>query len=411
MSRTLQWSRGLFYLTVLLWTRRLSGLADFSNYLSRIISSHSAQACDGQPLRLHCPRHSTISIQAAFYGSGRVHTHRTHNHTCSALTAVQKLLSECQSHRSCQLPVSPLLFGKDPCPGTNKYLHVDYKCKPTEHRSQVACEGGALVLRCKTPRVLNIYAAVYGRSLGDADTCPSPRTRPPPFECLNHDAVHTVTKSCYGRQRCAVAVGDQTFRDPCFPGTRKYLSVLYACVPQALLKEADPSMFSSTSAPPVESDKGDVEEELFPEGSRRPDKSGAVMSDSLLIYGFIKERPEMAALLFTSSVCVGLLLMLLAVSVRVTCRRHSPGDHRLTAKSPSPTVEEDEDDYEEDDDDDEEGTGSSLLSATDRKAILSWEEVTYVSEAAERAERMERREMIVQEIWMNGYLNVNATEL
>lgn len=49
--------------------------------------------------------------------------------------AAQKLLSECQSHRDCQLPVHHLLFGKDPCPGTSKYLHVDYKCKPSEFSS------------------------------------------------------------------------------------------------------------------------------------------------------------------------------------------------------------------------------------------------------------------------------------
>lgn len=140
--------------------------------------------------------------------------------------AAQKLLSECQSHRDCQLPVHHLLFGKDPCPGTSKYLHVDYKCKPSEfsssplirpvlvtpfpnpnpslshchhplhlfilfvffssphsaeHKRHVVCEGGEMILRCKPPRVLNIYAAVYGRSLGQTDTCPSHLTRPPPF--------------------------------------------------------------------------------------------------------------------------------------------------------------------------------------------------------------------------------------
>uniref|UniRef100_A0A8D3E4K7 SUEL-type lectin domain-containing protein n=1 Tax=Scophthalmus maximus TaxID=52904 RepID=A0A8D3E4K7_SCOMX len=100
-----------------------------SYYLSRIITSHSAHACDGEPLRLHCPRHSTISIQAAFYG----------NHPLSV------------SRR--------------------------------RHRN----------------------------------------------DCLNHGAVRSVSNSCYGRQKCAVAVGNQTFRDPCAPGTRKYLSVLYSC--------------------------------------------------------------------------------------------------------------------------------------------------------------------------------------
>ncbi|XP_035846814.1 protein eva-1 homolog C isoform X3 [Sander lucioperca] len=409
----LDWSHSLFYLTLLLWTRRMTGLADFSNYLSRIITSHSAQACDGQPLRLHCPRHSTISIQSAFYGSGEARLCRAdpdpplraHNHSCSAFTALQKLLSECQSHRDCQLPVNHLLFGKDPCPGTTKYLHVDYKCKPTEHKRHVVCEGKTMILRCKPPKVLNIYAAVYGRSLGQTDTCPSRLTRPPPFECLNHEAVHLVSKSCYSKQKCAVAVSNQTFRDPCFPGTRKYLSVVYSCVvPQTLLREADPYIFSSTSFPTVDTEKAppaDLEEH-FPKGSRRPDNSGAMMSTSLLTYAYIKEHPEMAGLLFTSSVCVGLLLTLLAVSVRVTCRSRQLGDHRLAPKSHIQAVSCQE---EDDDDDDEEGTESSLISAAERKAILGWEEGTYVSEAAERAERIERREMIIQEIWMNAYMN------
>ncbi|CAN9501867.1 unnamed protein product [Ophioblennius macclurei] len=407
------WSSSLFYLTLLLWSRRVNGLADFSNYLSRIITSHSAHACDGQPLRLHCPRHSTISIQSAFYGSGEARQCRAEetpvNRSCSAFTALQKLLSECQSHRDCQLPVNHLLFGKDPCPGTAKYLHVHYKCKPTEHKRHVACEGETMVLRCKPPRVLNIYAAVYGRSLGQTDTCPSRSARPPPFECLNHEAVHLVSESCYSRQKCAVAVGNQTFRDPCFPGTRKYLSVVYSCVPAALLKEADPEILSFTTSPTVRTEKASpTDEGPFPKGSRRPDGSGVMMSDSLLTYAYIKEHPEMAALLFTCSVCVGLLFTLLAVSVRVTCRGRQHQERRLSPRAGGQTArcQEDEDDDDDDDeDDDDEGTESSLISAAERKAIFGWEEVTYVSEAAERAERIERREMIIQEIRMNAFLN------
>ncbi|KAM6907410.1 protein eva-1 homolog C [Xenentodon cancila] len=417
MSRTrpcpgLDWSCSLFYLTLLLWTRRMNGLPDFSNYRSKIITSHSARACDGTPLRLHCPRHSTISIQSAFYGSSEVWLCRAdtppapHNHSCSAFTALQKLLSECQSHRDCQLPVNHLLFGKDPCPGTTKYLHVDYKCKPTEHKRHVVCEGETMVLRCRPPRVLNIYAAVYGRRLGQTDVCPSQVTRPPPFECLNHEAVRLVSKSCYGKQKCAVAIGNQTFRDPCVPGTRKYLSVFYSCVPQMLLKEVDPNTVSSTSFPTTEKDL----EEPSPKGSSRPENSGAMMSNSLLTYAYIKERPEMAALLFTSSVCVGLLFTLLALSVRVTCRGKHLRGYRLTGTSGRPADHcqdegNEEEDGNESEDEDDVGTENSLLSDVERKAIHSWEEVTYVSEAAERAERIERREMIIQEIWMHSYLN------
>ncbi|XP_056267710.1 protein eva-1 homolog C isoform X2 [Pseudoliparis swirei] len=411
-------SHSLFYLTLLLWTRRMSGLADFSTYLSRIITSHSAQACDGEPLRLHCPRHSTISIQTAFYGSGAARPCGSDpdpplgalNRSCSAFTALQKLMSECQSRRDCQLPVNHLLFGQDPCPGTAKYLHVDYKCKPTEHRRHVVCEGETLILRCKPPKVLNIYAAVYGRSLGQPYTCPSHLTRPPPFECLNHEAVHWVSESCYRKHKCAVAVSNQTLRDPCFPGTRKYLSVVYSCVPQPLLRD----IFRPTSPPTVDTENAappppppaDLEES-FPKGSRRPDSSGSMMSSFLMTYIYIKEHPERAALLFTSSVCVGLMLTLLAVSVRVTCRGRQPRDDRLKAASRSQAVKEEEEDEEEDDGD--EGTESSLISAAERKETYGWEEVTYVSEAAEQAERIERREMIMQEIWMNAYLNGSSS--
>ncbi|XP_024117180.1 protein eva-1 homolog C isoform X2 [Oryzias melastigma] len=413
--RVMSWTRpcpgpdwiSLLCLALLLWTRRVNGLSDFSNYLSRILTSHSAHACDGTPLRLHCPRHSTISIQSAFYGSGEVWPCRVepplraHNHSCAAFTALQKLLSECQSHRDCQLPVNHLLFGKDPCPGTTKYLHVEYKCKPAEHKRLLVCEGETMVLHCKPPRVLNIYAAVYGRRLGQTDTCPSPLSRPPPFECLNHEALHMVSESCYSKQKCAVTVGNQTFRDPCFPGTRKYLSVLYSCVPQTLLKEADPSFLSSTPFPSTKKDLG----EPSSKGSGRPENSGAMMSNSLLTYTYIREHPEMAALLFTSSVCVGLLFTLLALSVRVTCRgRQLRGRQVTTSKPGSPAVccEDNEDGDEKED---ETVTEGSLLSAAERTDINSWEDATYVSEAAELAERIERREMIIQEIWMNSYLN------
>ncbi|XP_061818833.2 protein eva-1 homolog C isoform X2 [Nerophis lumbriciformis] len=384
----------LFYLTLLLWTRRGTGLADFSNYLSRILSTHSVWACDGHPVRLHCPRHSTISIHHAFYGAGQLArrcladpatVQAARNRGCSSLTVLQ-LLSECQNHRDCQLYVNHLLFGPDPCPGTSKYLHVDYKCKPTEHKRRVACEGETVVFRCKHPRVLNIYSAVYGRGLHQEDTCPSTLTPHTLFDCLSLDAVHVLNKRCYGKQRCAVVVGNETFKDPCPPGCRKYLSVLFSCVPWILLREVDPNIVVITSSSPALSTEGlpvhvDVP---HPEGK---DDSGAMMSTSLAAYAFIKEHPDMAALLFASSVCLGLVVTLLAVSVQVTCG----GRRRL---------QEDDDD---DDDDDDNTEGSSSLEA--KSVTDQWEEVTQVSEAAERMERMERREMIVQEIRMNAYLN------
>lgn len=38
------------------------------DYLSKVLRSHTEQACDGSHLNLHCPRDTTLSIQSAFYG-------------------------------------------------------------------------------------------------------------------------------------------------------------------------------------------------------------------------------------------------------------------------------------------------------------------------------------------------------
>lgn len=40
----------------------------FLGYLTKLLQNHTAYACDGEHLSLHCPRHSTISVQSAFYG-------------------------------------------------------------------------------------------------------------------------------------------------------------------------------------------------------------------------------------------------------------------------------------------------------------------------------------------------------
>lgn len=45
----------------------------------------------------------------------------------------QKMLSECQGQRNCQVLVNYRLFGSDLCPGTTKHLHVLYSCKPSEY--------------------------------------------------------------------------------------------------------------------------------------------------------------------------------------------------------------------------------------------------------------------------------------
>ncbi|XP_018610936.1 protein eva-1 homolog C isoform X2 [Scleropages formosus] len=370
-----------------LWTKEMAGLADFSNYLLRIIRSHSAQVCDGGQLHLQCPRHSSISVHSAFYGhsgaprcSGALWLpeDRARNGTCSSAAALQKVLSECQGHRDCRVPVNHKVFGKDPCPGIHKNLWVSYKCKPTEHKKKVGCEGENVVLRCKSPRLLNIYSAVYGRLLGDEDVCISRDGILPPFECSYYGAVELVTKACYGRQRCVIAVNDHNFRDPCSPGTRKYLTILYACVV------------------PV----GSVP---YPKGTKLPESNG-IVSNSLTLYAYIKAHPELTALLFVSSVCVGLLCALLALSVKVSCGRTTSRCWNRWDPTRQATGWRSGCDM----DDDSSELSSSLLLGDEGKEGCCGESMvpgTSAAEAAELAERIERREQVIQEIWMNAYLN------
>ncbi|XP_016401899.1 protein eva-1 homolog C-like isoform X1 [Sinocyclocheilus rhinocerous] len=405
----------ILYSVLILWTKEMDGLSDFSNYLFRIINSQSAKACDGDLLLLRCPRHSTITIQFAFYGQsaalpGIVPGMRCQwrNHSCSATTALQKVLSECQGHRNCQFLVNHQVFGIDPCPGTPKYLHVSYRCKPTEHKKRITCEGDRLLLHCKYPKVLNIYSAVYGRQLEGEDLCPS-EEQPPPFECLFHGAVDVVSNICYGKQRCLFTIDEEHFKNPCPPGTKKYITVLYACVPESLLKEADPSSFQTTSVPNQSTKEG---ERPVTRSSKFPENR-IIVSNSLMAYGYITEHPEMAGLLFTSSVCVGLLIVLIAVSTQLTCSRHLNTTRTFRKTSRTTNLEEEEpmnqDNDEEEEDEDEKRSlmDSSNLSEVGKK-VYCWEDVTYTTEAAELMERIERRELVIQEIRMNAYLNGNT---
>ncbi|XP_076130539.1 protein eva-1 homolog C isoform X1 [Alosa pseudoharengus] len=408
----------IMYGLLLLWAEHMDALSDFSKYLTKIISSHSAYGCDGEVLRLQCPRHSTVSVLSAHYGladprfctssfqTTLLGKHR--NSSCSASTALQKLLSECQGHRDCHLLVNHHVFGRDPCPGNSKYLHVTYKCKPTEHKRKVGCEGETITLHCKHPRVLIIYSAVYGREKEDKDACSSHYDLPP-FDCLYFGAAHTVSKKCYGKQRCSIAINDQTFRDPCPPRTTKYLTILYSCVPQVLMKEVEPNIFNPTLVPQHTNDRGVIPNVR---GSKLPEGHGIIVSTSLVIYGYIKEHQDKAALLFISSVCVGLLVLLLAVSLRLSCHsKHAWGRAHLNKRLLSRTEETSEEEEESDDDQDYSDGGSvtlmdsSLLSEGNRKPVDCWEEVTYTTEASELMERIERRDLVIQEIRMNSYMN------
>ena len=115
-------------------------------------------------------------------------------------------------------------------------------------------------------------------------------------------------------------------------------------------------------------------------------------------------HPERAALLFVSSVCIGLALTLCALVVRVSCTKdlqelQLAREHLVPGSDKAEEDSQDEEGEEDSSDSDFPGELSGFCRTT---------YPVYSSiEAAELAERIERREQIIQEIWMNSGLDTS----
>ncbi|XP_062454344.1 protein eva-1 homolog C isoform X4 [Rhea pennata] len=343
---------------ILVCSAEIAALTDFAGYLTKLLQNHTAYACDGEHLSLHCPRHSTISVQSAFYGQDyqmcstlQPETRMTEPINCVAPTSLQKVLDECQNLRSCQLLVNSRVFGPDLCPGTTKFLLVSFKCKPN---------------------------------------------------CLSYTALKVLSKRCYGKQRCKIIVTSQDFGSPCLPGVKKYLNVSYACVPKFILTAVDPLL--TDSKPSVKQNDVVTGIDFDPRESRLPKKEGILVSNSLATFAYIRDHPERAALLFVSSVCVGLIFTLCALVIRVSCSN----DFQKLHRKKDHLVPESDGAYENSENEEEEEEDSSDSDFPDEIAGLYRPSYSgYNStEAADLAERIERREQIIQEIWMNSGLDM-----
>ncbi|KAI4548627.1 hypothetical protein MG293_000957 [Ovis ammon polii] len=341
----------LFYCTVLVCSKEIAALTDFSG--------------KKRPPSLSGPRRRGALRRQGKAMPALVETARQ-------TSEVMKVLDECQNQRACHLLVNSRVFGPDLCPGSSKYLLVSFKCQPNELKNKTVCEDHELKLHCHESKFLNIYSATYGRRTQERDVCSSEAERLPPFDCLSYSALHVLSRRCYGKQRCKVLVNNRHFGSPCLPGVKKYLSVFYACVPKNILMAIDPSV--ANLKPSVKQKDGDY------------------------------AHPERAALLFVSSVCVGLALTLCALVTRVSCTKDFQ-ELQLAREHLVPGSDKAEEDSQ-DEEGEEDSSDSDLpgdLSGFGRTTYPVYSSI----EAAELAERIERREQIIQEIWMNSGLDTS----
>ncbi|KAM9035033.1 protein eva-1 homolog C isoform 3-T3 [Sarcophilus harrisii] len=351
----------LFYCTFLVCTKEIAALTDFSGYLTKLLQNHTVYACDGNRLSLQCPRHSTISVQSAFYGqdyqmcnSQQPATMMKDHLTCMAPTALQKVLDECQNQRACQLLVNSRVFGPDLCPGTTKYLLVSFKCKPNEFKTKTVCENEELKLHCHETKFLNIYSATYGRTAAEKDICSFEKDYLPQF------------------------------------------------VPQNILTAVDPMV--SNLNPSLKQKDGDYDINFDPSESKALAKDGVIVSNSLATFAYIRAHSERAALLFVSSVCIGLIITLFAVVIRVSCTKdfQKLNQKKKLLVPEINTAEEDSEEEEVEDSSDSDFPGE--MAGFFRTSYPVYNS----TEAAEVAERIERRDQIIQEIWMNSGLDTSS---
>ncbi|XP_042200620.1 adhesion G protein-coupled receptor L1 [Callorhinchus milii] len=102
-------------------------------------------ACEGYPIELRCPGSDVIMIESANYG-------RTDDKICDAdpfqmenvdcyLPDAFKIMSQrCNNRTQCVVVAGSDVF-PDPCPGTYKYLEIQYECVPYMEQKVFVCPG------------------------------------------------------------------------------------------------------------------------------------------------------------------------------------------------------------------------------------------------------------------------------
>uniref|UniRef100_A0A3Q0RPP2 SUEL-type lectin domain-containing protein n=1 Tax=Amphilophus citrinellus TaxID=61819 RepID=A0A3Q0RPP2_AMPCI len=78
--------------------------------------------------------------------------------------------------------------------------------------------------------LIAVYSAMFGRTLqGTLDISKYLPLSVLVPECQSSVALQVLTARCQGKKTCLIRASTREFGDPCYAGTRKYLSVIYTC--------------------------------------------------------------------------------------------------------------------------------------------------------------------------------------
>nr|XP_026692634.1 L-rhamnose-binding lectin SML isoform X1 [Ciona intestinalis] len=185
--------------------------------------------CEGGSNRISCPTGYIINVLHAFYGrtDGTTCPHPSILTTsCTAAGSSNIINDVCDGQQYCSLSANNQVFG-DPCPGTYKYIKVEYKCTRPCYPVpfvKVICEHSTGTINCGTGKRIGVLDAFYGRS--NRLTCPSRSILT--TSCSAPNSFNQIRSSCHGNQACTLSANNGVYGDPCV-GTYKYIKVKYVC--------------------------------------------------------------------------------------------------------------------------------------------------------------------------------------
>uniref|UniRef100_A0A3B4BI50 SUEL-type lectin domain-containing protein n=1 Tax=Periophthalmus magnuspinnatus TaxID=409849 RepID=A0A3B4BI50_9GOBI len=95
-------------------------------------------ACEGYPIELRCPGSDVVMVETANYGRTDdkicdADPFQMENTQCYLPDALKIMAQRCNNRTQCVVVAGVDVF-PDPCPGTYKYLEIQYECVPYSER-------------------------------------------------------------------------------------------------------------------------------------------------------------------------------------------------------------------------------------------------------------------------------------
>uniref|UniRef100_A0A7N8XB11 Adhesion G protein-coupled receptor L1-like n=1 Tax=Mastacembelus armatus TaxID=205130 RepID=A0A7N8XB11_9TELE len=132
--------------TVLYWSVSMSRAAMPFGLLRREL------ACEGYPIELRCPGSDVVMVETANYGRTDdkicdADPFQMENTQCYLPDALKIMAQRCNNRTQCVVVAGVDVF-PDPCPGTYKYLEIQYECVPYKVDQKVfVCPGSLLSIQ------------------------------------------------------------------------------------------------------------------------------------------------------------------------------------------------------------------------------------------------------------------------